>query len=472
MSKTPTPELSETDPTQALISGEIIPEAEIERVQTQGLSRDAFLDQLFGPVDPFSLPVGHLMDHRVRMPMAIADAAIAKGAPEIAKLLSRMISMSANPQAGGLVMAAIGRSVDADAELLADASTEYPDFVRLSLSGRLGDFARTIRVPDEALFRSIVGMMAVYYGALEMQIIALRQAAIEAYRIGLKREKHASTIGEHSKDLREIYEGLKYVSDQMKRAKPGAGRRPSIVSYMRSPAEKALSDIKRKYSLTDAEITGLVARLFSKNAKKLESEAKKLDRLYEMLARKRKGASFQPLRKQVTTVAAGVQSGPQVAFAAMRLMSLAAGISQAVRHPSQGMHTKWQDCYGPIPTTNSEDLGGLFLVAIRLLRRDSTFGLPFNADGSHADLLHQIRLSQPLAIGHETFRVVRESHFDWFDRRGSAARGRMIGSANWDVLPCFRFSTSSRDHPWKFQRLPTTTELMIKSLKQQAKLPT
>lgn len=465
MRKRPTRELSNINPVKVVIEGKIFPEAEIERVQTQGLSRDAFLDQLFGTVDPFSLPIGHLLDHRVRMPQAIAASAIANGAPEIEKLLSRMSSMSANPQASGLVMAAISRSVEADAELLADAATRYPDFVRLSLSGRLGDFGRAINVPDEAVFRSIVGMMAIYYGILELQIIGLRQAAIEEYRIGLQGDSDTSTIGQHSKDLRQLYEGLKFVWEEIKRAKPSAGRRPSIVSYMKSAGEKALADIKKRDpKLTDRDITDMAVRLFRRSSKKMLSEAEYLDKLYRILTSAQKAKRGQPLRKEVTTVAAGVEAGNQVAFATMRLMSLVDEVNEAVKYPAKGIRTPWQDCFGPIPAINCKKMGGLFLVVMRLIRKEPSLGPLFTKSGSHADLIGQIEQSKPIAIGYDTFRLVRDIHLDWFSRKASAAHGKLVGSAKWDILPCYRFSSSLSDTPWKFERLPTSLELMQRSV--------
>lgn len=435
---------------------------ENEQLQTGGLDRASFVEMLFGDIDPMLFPVGHLMDHRVRMSLQTAEKAFAMGADEVRRILRRMLSMSANPTASCLIAKALGRRPRADAALLCKLHTQYPEFAALCLSGRLGDFSASVPVPAAEAFTAPVEMMAVYYGALELQLVALRPWAIEQFRIGLDGGGETSAMAQHSRDILALYQALEFLAKYVATGTKSCGRRPDLINSLRPKADQALASIKKSYPwLSDNEILRLTNDLFARTKAVRQSEQAKFEAMHKALAKTIKGQQ-QPLRKRSSTVAAGVEAGEQIAFAAVRLLALASGVAGAIKHPVSRHRTNGLSCFGQPPVWNDRRFGTLYLVSMRLLRQDPLYGPLLDSNGAHADLSSQIRIAAAAGstIGEETHKSVRETHKSWFGRNTPVRGTGLIGSCSWDMLPCFRFSSSQNDPPWTFTAIPSPHALL------------
>lgn len=437
-------------------------EADRERLQTGGLDRAAFLDKVFSRLDPLMFPVGHLMDHRVRMPLATAEAALRAGEVDVKRLLRRMLSMSANPKASSFVANSLGRRPQADAKLLCEWHESHPQFAALCLSGRFGDFSKDVPVPEGSAFTAPVAMMALYYGALELQLIALRQWAIEQFRIGVDAESETSTMGQVAKDILSLFNGLEFIAKSVRAGRTVSGRRPNVVQSLKSKAEQELAAIKSAHpDLSDDDILKITDKLFVQSRDSHETEHEKFKAMRKALAEVKKGQG-QALRKLSSTVIANAESGEQVAFAAIRLLALDKGLHGAIQHPKTVHRTDGLSCFGQLPVWNDRRLGTLYLVSMRLLRQDQLYGPLVDRNGVHADLKAQIKISadEGTTIGQETFKTVRETQQAWFGRTTAARGTPLTGSSKWDILPCYRFAASSRDDEWKFHPVPTPKSLL------------
>jgi hypothetical protein len=427
-------------------------QAETERIQTEGLSRDKYLELLFGRGSTYALPVGHLMDHRVRMPLDKAKAALLAGPATVVPLLDRMLLMTRNTQSCQAVGSVLGRNPQVDADLLCTIHADYPAFAELCLSGRLGDSSRGIAVPNGDQFLDPVAMMACYYGALECQLVALRPREIEGFRLGLDTGSETATMGQHAEDTLQLFDALKRIRNYLRTGSYGPGTMPDLIRSLEPVAKRELADLQqRNPHWTDEQILAQVTLLIRKSARKIQAGERALKARRSRLAERQ-----QPLRCRSSTVVEGQTAAFQVAYATGRLLSLVDGVRSAIRHPSERVRTRWEECFGKGPDRQDKRWNILYRIYMQELRQDSVVpphpalaasqpsplnGIPCDEDGS--------------TPSEDLFKEVIRSSKGWHPRSSVATKLVLTGSARFDVLPCFRFSPSWRDPQWTFVPVPS-----------------
>jgi hypothetical protein len=427
-------------------------QAETERIQTEGLSRDQYLDLLFGQASSYALPVGHLMDHRVRMPLDKAKAALLAGPASVVPLLDRMLLMTPNSQSRQAVGRVLDRDPQLDADLLCTIHAAYPAFAELCLSGRLGDFSRGVAVPNGDQFLDPVTMMACYYGALDCQQVGLRPRELEGFRLGLDTGSETATMGQHAEDTLQQFDALKRIRNYLRTGSWGPGTMPDLIRSLEPVAKRELATLRLLYPhLTDDGILDEVQLLFSTSEPEIAAGERAFRKLRLRLATRK-----QPLRCRSSTVVEGQTAAFQVAYATGRLLSLVDGVRSAIRHPSGRARTLWEKCFSRFPDRQDERWSILYRIYMEELRKDPFVPLHPALANSQPSPLTGIPCDEDgRTPSEDLFKEVIRSSKGWHPRSSVATKLALTGSARFDVLPCFRFSPSWRDPQWTFVPVPS-----------------
>jgi hypothetical protein len=291
-------------------------------------------------------PIGHLLDHRVSMPVQLANELLSGSPERLDETLRHFLFSLALPDrpeikkdAVAMIQHAIGRSPSSDARMLQELGRRAPEFTVALLCGRLRQ-ARAI-LPARVLRRSEVNQaiatMLVYYGALELQLIAARLRAIAQFGFGVSSPSKEPALGGLLTGWKDIIEAIEYANKTLNGARP-AGRTPRLIRLLHWKA----NNIQRSSRLSDDEWLAALAPLLAKLAEPLmaialpaiEAYERTADTNYTAAERKaliednvqppEKNAQRQPVgaRMSISTAMYEETVARQLAFASLRLESL------------------------------------------------------------------------------------------------------------------------------------------------------
>jgi hypothetical protein len=310
-----------------------------------GMSAEDYQHVVFTrPMDEW--PIGHLLDHRVSMPVPLAKELL-NGSPEALEGTLRHFLFSlalpdkpvVKQDAVAMVQFAVGCDPAMDAQMLQDLGRRSPDFAIALLCGRLRQ-ARGI-LPSRVLRRSEVNQtiatMLVYYGALELQLIAARLRAIARFGFGVSSPSKEPALGGLLTGWKDTIEAIEYANKTVNGARP-AGRTPRLIKLLHWKAK----NIQRSSRLSDDEWLAALAPLLAELAEPLMVVALPAIEAYERTAETNytaaerkaliedkvqppeKNLQRQPVdaRMSMTTAMYEESVARQLAFASLRLESL------------------------------------------------------------------------------------------------------------------------------------------------------
>ncbi|ANI78112.1 hypothetical protein [Sphingobium sp. EP60837] len=155
------------------------------RVQTHGMDRQEYLARLFTEADLASLPIGHLMDHRIRMPRDLALSLEDKSEDHIINVLNHMLCACPHAEGRDLVAKALKIQLPELASNLIKIREKDPLLFVDIISGNLEDALNSIAISALAgkhlvHATSCTADLLVLYSMFEMQLIAARAVALDA----------------------------------------------------------------------------------------------------------------------------------------------------------------------------------------------------------------------------------------------------------------------------------------------------
>ena len=280
------------------------------------------------------------------MPVQLANELLSGSPERLDETLRHFLFSLALPDrpeikkdAVAMIQHAIGRSPSSDARMLQELGRRAPEFTVALLCGRLRQ-ARAI-LPARVLRRSEVNQaiatMLVYYGALELQLIAARLRAIAQFGFGVSSPSKEPALGGLLTGWKDIIEAIEYANKTLNGARP-AGRTPRLIRLLHWKA----NNIQRSSRLSDDEWLAALAPLLAKLAEPLmaialpaiEAYERTADTNYTAAERKaliednvqppEKNAQRQPVgaRMSISTAMYEETVARQLAFASLRLESL------------------------------------------------------------------------------------------------------------------------------------------------------
>lgn len=306
----------------------------IERVRTKHLfgdmDRPTFERAIFTrPIEEW--PLGHLQDHRVSVPASLIDEHLRASELDLAGLLNRFLCHSGRSGAREMIAEALDLSPLDDARRLIEIRNRSEQAFAALLCGQLGD------VPDllahsrlkRHQVRTTVRLMLLYYGALEVQLIAARGAAFGKFDFGAELGGSIPTVGGLINGWDSRIDSITY-ADKVAGGNRPRGRAPAQISKLEQMGRDWLA--ARGLSEDDEHPPELVKLLREIDARLLE-EAKPAIAAWRATAGQNRPKDpkhpdqpkSQPVgaRMELSTLLDGYTLGQQIGFASLRLENLA-----------------------------------------------------------------------------------------------------------------------------------------------------
>ena len=420
------------------------------RGATNGMDRAEFEERLFAFGDLAALPVGHLLDHRVHMPDDIADRLLAGDATDIATMLGNMLCASSHTEARLLVGDALGVKPERDARRLLAVSEDDRRFAHDCLTGHHGDAARFLAAgptSDLKSCRNILAAMAIYYGALDLQLIAVRQKAIGMYRFAIDDGEMTDTMGALLQDDKALIAGVIKAAAGAASDEPLKGRRPDLITLLKPQAERILADAlaadpaRTKAGILD-EIRGSlpVLKIIAEQAQAEIDTASEGDLPTSGDAPDSGNGS---LRRRISTEWAGVSGGVQLGYASQRLRALATHIDGNLARISGGKRVSIQQWFGRrLPPWRSDAVEKLLFVSRSVVWQATGVPAAFGPDGREHGLKSTMQLyhAQDRKAGEDLVKTAKENAAAWSGERTEVGPGVLVASQRWDILPDHRFA--------------------------------
>lgn len=430
---------------------------ELQKLLTAGLDRSGFERKVFEFEDLSRLPVGHLLDHRVRMPDDLGAKLFADGEPCIEALLRNMLCSAVHAKAVSWVSDALGRDPRRDASNLIVLRDAHPEIARLCLTGHLGDAVASLSaIPDTGrpAAQNLIAVMAIYYGALELQLIAARQKAINEYRFAADYSYATHTMGERIRDLRQLVTNVqraKLVADTGKKPR---GPQPHLFAAYMLREEELLKlsffnqpGVSKKVLLRQLQTLyawiGPIADQIGSLLDSVSNPGERTDPTNEP----NDFVTGSGMRQLVTSAwAGGVSAGEQIAYASMRLCALTSRIDDNVGRLATGESVALSRWIGSLHPTR-DAAAKLLLVNRALIWEDSYYEDGPRTAGGEFDLEMAMKKTGVLA-GEDLLKTARDRTTEWKQTRLPCARALFLeGPQLWDVLPEYRFHFVHRRPP-------------------------
>ena len=200
-----------------------------------GMSRAQFERAIFTQ-PPEEWPLGHLQDHRVCLPRSLAEDCLAGSSVKLADLLSRFLCTSTRNGAREMIAAALDLKPEQDAKFLLEIGKGQPQAFFALLCGRLHEVEALSpgRIDLRRQAQAARRLMLLYYGALEVQLIAARARAFDQFDFGIIVGDGSPTVGGFMKGCKRNTKGIIYAgktfADEVEFGRRPSGRTPAAIS--------------------------------------------------------------------------------------------------------------------------------------------------------------------------------------------------------------------------------------------------
>lgn len=343
-----------------------------ERFLLGDMDRLAFERAIFiRPID--SWPVGHLRDHRVSIPPCLATICLSLDETELAALLGRFLCEAPlHKTARQMISEALRIDPATDARSLIQIRAADPLIFSALLRGHIGEIWTLLkRTPASVRWtdaKAAMRLMLLYYGALELQLIAARNRNFDLFyaQLGLKGGDGGPTVGGFLSYFEEVVAAGVYAEQAADEHRP-AGRIPKIIADHEKEGRAFLAhygiaetpgsfppkllEFLRAY-LAELQISGtpeVAAWRSTPSAANLNKPGNK---------------SFRPVdaRLELRTLFGSMTPGEQIGFACLRLANLAFHMPQLLFENGVEMKhlSSWNN--GPFAESASECSHVLFFV--------------------------------------------------------------------------------------------------------------
>ncbi|WP_126000026.1 hypothetical protein [Sphingobium yanoikuyae] len=366
--------------------------------QTHHMDRNEYLARLFVEQNLASLPIGHLMDHRIHMPGEFALSLENKDEEQITELLDHMLCAQPHSEARLLLANALNvRTAKLAADLIAIRKWDKALFFQV-ISGHLGqalDHLSTLNLTSVELTRtqSCVADMLVVYSAFELQLIAARAVALDAgsfLPFDYSDMKERAPL-ELMSDIADAYQYRFRQSELKTKNLPlGRGRPPVLASKFN---EDFAREIAKSIGLSEKDEDGK----FLKLSKELHITFGDIKSTIDKI---KKSPSFDIRKNEdnsnfkstpASTYFFEISFGIQLAFAALRIVNLSKRKMQMTS--TNPIHRKnafqaWRSA--DLPAKRQSDATTILFVIRTVILQDSQAGTAFYSDGKNISLLPQI----------------------------------------------------------------------------------
>ncbi|PNP99544.1 hypothetical protein [Sphingobium sp. SA916] len=369
------------------------------RVQTHGMDRKAFLNRLFRETDLASLPIGHLMDHRIRMPRDLALSLQDKDEDYITEILDHMLCVRPHIEGRALVAKALKiEPRDLASNLIKIREQSLSLFVDI-ISGNLDDAltliaSSTLSRKDLAVAKSCTADLLVLYSMFEMQVIAARAVALDAGKFlpfGYTDMAERASF----KLVSDIINAYIYRYEQNT-------RKINKLTLIRGQPPVLAQRFNEEFAKQTASCLGLSETDHDDSFGQISKE------IYEFFVELKKylvGAESDPSFKSspkigidrfkstaASTYFFGVSIGIQLAFAAHRLVNLSRRKKDLIspdRKQRKIAFGAW--LAADLPAKRQDDAKSILFVVRTLILSDDQAGTGFASNGDALDLLPQMK---------------------------------------------------------------------------------
>lgn len=429
----------------------------VDELLNGGIDRKEFERQLFQFPDMAQLPIGHLFDHRVRMPEQQARTLLAGSEPALGEVLSQMLC---NPHAQGAEMVAEALKLDPseDAHRFVDFHRSHPELAIKCLAGD-HETALTMSLLTPKLdipkFNHLLISTAIYYGALQLQIIATRQRAIERFQFGEEKDAKGRSVGALVDLFTLLSAGLEKAREGVFSDKKLKGKPLEIMSELREFGEKFEKEAYAKRpGLSEADLLHELRTFYGYLSPRIDLIRSCMDRAKPKPAFKDHDLKNAKLRSEMrvfltTAVAGGVTGGEQIAFAGLRLLSFSRLLPNIVSGRTEWpkRHERW---FGRLPGFQNKDAAKVILVARSAVWITSQYPPAFSPDGHPHDLRDFIALNTKKGNvpGQDLIKETKTKANAWIVPDHIVSANAELGGAElWDIQPEFYLGSAAPIDP-------------------------
>lgn len=296
----------------------------IFRIFYGGLNRPAYEERVFSG-KPKSWPLGHLADHRVSVPERMAESLHGADGGAIAALLKHSLNATGEEGAVELVGHALGLHPATDAQALVALKATAPELWGPLIRGRLED-ARRLAARSKASWAAIqnaMRLMLLYYGSLEVQLIAARARAIAEFGFGVESSRTGPTVGGLLNGWQSVMGAIVYAQQAAQGRRP-QGAVPSLITDLENKVRKWAARLGKSEAELQPYVVALLSGLIGSI---LGDEAMPAVDAWQATATppargETRGKQPKHSRMKISTLLDGRTSGEQIAFACLRLDGL------------------------------------------------------------------------------------------------------------------------------------------------------
>lgn len=340
------------------------------RILLAGMSRFDFADCAYHGADLRALPIGHLLDHRIRgtllPPIAdtpnrtIAEAEWSAAAPAIEEWLGHMLGAGDQLGARALVADALKLDPRRDASQLVALGLTDRALFRHCIRGCLASAIRrteslNLAQTERAHALALIARLLVYFASFSLQIIAARAWWID--HLPFRDDDGPGPYREAAlwRDSRSIAETINHIGAYI------AGKRPRYPN--RGPVTTLKPQARRwrdAYALTDDELRDMLIRFYAGIAPVVRNLRKVATHMHRKTAL---------ANRTVHKALFGVTSGEALAFAATRLVQLRDCRDDLVAQAAAGGATTFAVQAAELPRRDDPDVATiLYVLRITLLQ--------------------------------------------------------------------------------------------------------
>lgn len=426
--------------------------SELDRALDGGLTRIEFERRLFTFGEMSRLPIGHLFDHRVQMPEQQARALLNGDANPLTELLSNMLC-STHAQGAELIAEALKLNPEADARNLLETMHSFPEFAIKCLSGwhhTVQTLPASAELNDRAKLKRIYYSTALYFGALQLQIISVRQRAIEEFHFQNQDGRKRHTIGAHDAQTRQMVSTLKAARDAIFSETKPKGARPKLFRLLKAEGEIVESKVYlARGPNAKLEAEQEVRHLFASLSPRIELMHSVYSRARQSSSLGEKGRNSSQLRSEMrtritTVVAGGVTGGQQIAYASLRLLAFSRQLQkiETGTKPWPRRHDQW---FSTLAGCQNKDVAKLVLVnrsAVWITAQDPS---AFGPNGVPYDLRSTLALNmnKGKTPSEELLWETKLKAANWSETQsGVTVDQYFVGAQMWDIYPEFHLGTA------------------------------
>lgn len=436
------------------------------RILQGDLGRFAFATRAFQATDLRTLPILHLLDHRIRGVhlREIADDSSGNRVDRVEAMLWRMLQCGDRADAREMVAEALRLQPTSDADALVQIAAHDPMLGRHLMRGRLGTAIRHINVrsPTErrATELALVSRLLLYFSCFSVQIVATRAWLIEHLPWRGEIQKGAYRLAGLASDLQEVADVIGQIAAY---ARGKRKRYPSrrLVERLKPLAARWRTVLRK----TDAELRAELPPVYNSIIGTVRVTRKWAQHRLQ-----------QAVSKDITLHKAifGVTAAEAVAFSATRLIQLRDAADALVEQARCGGQLTFPADRSSIPGRDDRDVATLIYV-FRVMQLDdlsALLGGPARQKSQIVGDLRALRRRQEAngnIIGRDLIEKSRLLFFKGPLRRAPLAMspsGRfattMTTGQSLDVLPEFWLQRSLADGPKVTPEPPTPDELLAR----------